>query len=167
MRSGSTIDYDWWLQKSAGCFDDDDCYEPSVDEVYDYWVDNYLIKGEEPSVEYFLSGDLGTDSFVALAEQNESFIRDYESGIVEDIDDWFNKDPDGHATAFWNKVKPVNGKTLCYLLNSHVYDSKYKKGTEWDDLYDEAEEYYTESKLYDYEEGLAEARAEALADREW
>lgn len=126
------MDYDNWLQKSAGCFDDGEFYaDEHLDEIYNYW------NGYIQSPKDLLKGSIpGFESFLAFAEEDEDFFNDFDDGNVEDVEEWILKDPDKHVTKLWGVVKPKDGESLETFLN---------KGNEWDDMVTEYEEYIHDS----------------------
>ena len=113
------MDYDNWLQKSAGCFDD--YYEADDDEIFD-WYNRYY--SEDVTPEMVLYGDLTELDYIPyiiaeaiserMSEDNE-FIKAYDSGFVEDLSEYIRKYPE-RAKALYNKYKPDNLEKLHNLL---------------------------------------------------
>lgn len=133
------MDYDNWLQKSAGCFDDDVFYaDEHLDDIYEYWSEHVQ------SPKDLLTGYIpGFESFLTFAEEDDDFLNDFDDGNVKDVEEWITKDPNGHVTKLWDMIKPKDGESLETFLN---------KGNEWDDMAVEYEEYLHDS----YEDAKAD-----------
>lgn len=136
------MDYDNWLQKSAGCFDD--YYEADDNEIFD-WYNRY--HSEDVTPEMVLYGDWGELDYVPyliaeaicerMSEDNE-FIKAYDSGFVEDLNEYIRKYPE-RAKILYDKYKPDNLEELRNLL-----------GKDWEKLEEEYSDYINNYDPDDY-----------------
>lgn len=120
------MDYDYWLQKSAGCFDD--YYEASNDEIFD-WYDRYYSEDVTPKMVLYGDWDeldyipsIVVESISDKIAEDEEFIRAYDAGFVEDLVE-FNKKYPERARAICEKYIPKNAKDLWNLLGRERWDS--------------------------------------------
>lgn len=120
------MDYDVWLQRSAGCFDD--YYEASDDEIFDWYEDYYA---EDINVDNILYSDIEDMPYIAylVAEAiidkitgDEEFIKAYDAGFVEDLVE-FNKKYPERAKVLCEKYIPKNANELYSLIGDKGWDS--------------------------------------------
>ena len=138
------MDYDYWLQKSAGCFDD--YYEADDDTIFNWYDERYsdipmekALDADNPEIPYYVA-----DAIIERMWEDEEFLRDYDYGFVENLDEWINKYPD-KANRLYRRLKPKNSDEMFKLLG--------RKG--WplftDDYYDWYNDYYDPDDYRDWD----------------
>lgn len=137
--------YDYWLQKSAGCFDDD-YYEASDKEIFEWYKEHCA---DKITPEEVLFGDwselYGTAYLVAETisdkmGEDEEVIRLYDAGLIEDLSEFIKKYPE-RAKALYKKYEPKDDNELYALIG--------EKG--WSSLLDEFYESYNNREDLSYE----------------
>ena len=124
------MDYDYWLQKEAGCFDD--YYEADNDEIFDWYEDHYA---DDVTVDNILYGDLHSFSYVPYIviegitdkiAEDEEFIKIYDAGFVEDLTEFIKMYPES-AKVLCEKYIPKNTNDLLNLIGRQGWDTLEKK----------------------------------------
>jgi len=125
------MDYDYWLQKSAGCFDDN--YSEASDEQIFEWYKDYYSDVLTP--EEVLFGDwselYGTAYLVAEAitdkmGEDEEVIKQYDAGLIEDLSEFIKKYPE-RAKILYEKYEPKNDNELFALIGYEGWSSLQDK----------------------------------------
>ena len=88
-----------------------------------------------PEIPYYVS-----DSIIDKMWEDEEFLRDYDYGFVEDLDEWINKYPD-KANRLYQKLKPKSSDEMFKLLG--------RKG--WSSLEDEFYDWYDPNDYRDWD----------------
>ena len=120
------MDYDNWLQKSAGCFDD--YYEADNNEIFEWYKNNYsddvttsnVLYNDISDIPYAAS--LVIEAITDKMAEDEEFIRAYDAGFVEDLVE-FNKKYPERAKVLCEKYIPKNANELYGLIGDKGWDS--------------------------------------------
>ena len=138
------MDYDRWLQKGAGCFDD--YYEADNNEIFEWYEDNYsndvttsnVLYNDITDLPYITS--LVIEAITDKMAEDEEFIKAYDAGFVEDLVEF-------------NKKYPERAKALCEkYISKNVNDLWNLLGREgWDSLEEEFYEDYNNREDLSYE----------------
>lgn len=111
-------DYDTWLIDE----DAQDFYDPTDEEVWNYWLKYY--DSEINEAKDLIRLKIGLESFKKIIINSQNYINDYDRGIVEDEEDWIRIDPNKNATKLWNKIRPADVHSLYdFLQIGDEYDT--------------------------------------------
>lgn len=128
------IDYDTWLIGE----DTQDFYDPTDEEVWNYWLKNY--DSEIDEAKDLIRLKIGLESFKKIIINSQNYINDYDRGIVEDEEDWIRTDPNKNATKLWNKIRPTDVHSLYdFLQIGDEYDALIERCV--NDLFSKDREY--------------------------
>ncbi len=132
------MDYDYWLQKSAGCFDD--YYEASDDEIFRWYDERYSDVPMEKALGDYDIPSCVADAMIDKMWEDEEFLRDYDYGFVEDLAEWMDKYPD-KANRLYQKLKPKNSDEMFKLLGRKGWSSFTDEFYDWYNNYYDPEDY--------------------------
>lgn len=132
------MDYDYWLQKSAGCFDE--YYEASNDDVFEWYSNTYGDVPVKQALDDYGIPYCVVEAIVDRMWEDENVLKDLEAGVVDDLQEWLDKHP-GQYEILYEKYKPKNARELYNLVG--------REG--WDSLEEEFYEYYNDREDLSYE----------------
>lgn len=114
------MDYDYWLQKGAGCFDE--YYEADDDEIFEWYYDKYNDVPVKEALDDYDIPSCVVDAIIDRMWEDENVLKDLEAGVVEDLQEWLDKHP-GQYEALYEKYKPKNADELYNLVGSKGWNS--------------------------------------------
>ena len=129
------MDYDNWLQKGAGCFDEH--YETNNNEIFEWYKNNYADDITVDNILYDEIDDFPYVPYLVIERildrmgEDDEFINAYDSGLVDDLNEYIRKYPE-RARVICEKYIPRNADDLWNLLGD--------KG--WKSIKDSFYEYY-------------------------
>lgn len=107
------MDYDNWLQKGAGCFDN--YFEADDDEIFEYCRDRYYDFSAEEALNEGIMPSYIADSIIERMWEDEEVLRELEAGDVDDLAEWEQKHPDKVETLY-ERTRPNNATELRNLI---------------------------------------------------
>ena len=107
------MDYDYWLQKSAGCFDD--YYEADDDTIFNWYDDKYNDVPVKEALEDYEIPFYVADAIIERMWEDEEVLKDLDAGIVDDLAEWAEKYPEQYKILY-EKYKPKNADELFNLV---------------------------------------------------
>lgn len=107
------MDYDNWLQKGAGCFDN--YLEADDDEIFEYYRDKYYDFSAEEALNEGIMPSYIADSIIDRMWEDEEVLRELEAGNVDDLAEWEQKHPDKVETLY-ERTRPNNAAELRNLI---------------------------------------------------
>ena len=114
------MDYDYWLQKSAGCYDD--YYEAEDDDIFEWYYDKYNDVPVKEALEDYEIPYCVADAITERMWEDEKVLKDLEAGIVDDLAEWLEKHPEQYEILY-EKYKPKNADELYSLVGRDGWDS--------------------------------------------
>ena len=120
------MDYDYWLQKSAGCFDD--YYEAKDDEIFEWYENNYADDITADNILYAETDDFPYVAYLVIEcildrmGEDDEFINAYDSGLVDDLNEYIRKYPEC-ARAICKKYIPKNANELYSIVEKNGWES--------------------------------------------
>ena len=126
-------DYDLWLQKSAGCFDEYPEHNPEDDEIFDYFESEYgdNLKSEVTDLSYRGIRSIYAEHIIEIMWDDPEVLKELEDGTVEDLAEWMKKHPEKVDDLF-ERCRPYDADEFKILLGKET----------WNKLSEEYDEYY-------------------------